>query len=138
MLRRLREATRTATVPVRLARATAEAIPVRDGSVDVVVASLVLCSEDDPGSAIREARRALRAGGSLLFFEHVRATEARLARRQDRIERPWGWFSAGCHPNRDTLATIRAEGFRVEAIERWDEPGGGPARPHVLGRATTP
>ena len=49
----------------------------------------------------------LRPGGRLLYIEHVRdPTGARLARWQDRLERPWGWIAGGCHPNRDTAATL--------------------------------
>ena len=41
-------------------------------------------SSDQP-RALRELRRVLRPGGQLLFIEHVRSDDARLARRQDRM-----------------------------------------------------
>jgi ubiquinone/menaquinone biosynthesis C-methylase UbiE len=92
----------------------------------------------DVGGALAEAVRVLRPGGRLLFFEHVRAEDPRLARRQDRYERPWGWFGAGCHPNRDTVGAIRDAGFEIRDVERFDEAGALLAKPHALGWAVKP
>ena len=138
MFRRLVAAMGTASVPVKVRRASVEAMSIDVGSADTVVMSLVLCSVADVGVALAEARRALKHGGRLLFFEHVRAEGGRLSRWQDRLERPWGLVSGGCHPNRDTLASIQAQGFQVQDVERFDEPGGMLARPHILGWATKP
>jgi hypothetical protein len=30
----------------------------------------------------------------------------------------WGWFGAGCHPNRRTAEALNAAGFDVDVIER--------------------
>jgi ubiquinone/menaquinone biosynthesis C-methylase UbiE len=138
MFRHLVAALDGASVPVRLKRASASALPIDGASVDTVVMSLVLCSVPDLDGALVESRRVLRPGGRLLFFEHVRSQDARLARRQDRFERPWGWFGGGCHPNRDTLAAIGLAGFQVQEVEHFDEPGAMLAKPHILGWATKP
>jgi ubiquinone/menaquinone biosynthesis C-methylase UbiE len=138
MLKRLRGVAREAPVPTEVVRGRAERLPIRTGVVDTLVASLVLCSVTDPGAALAEATRVLAPGGRLLFFEHVRSEDPRFARRQDLVERPWGWVGGGCHPNRDTLASIRAAGFAIEELERWDEPGAMFAKPHVLGVAIPP
>jgi hypothetical protein len=72
----------------------------------------------------------------LRFYEHVRATDPRLARWQDRLEGPWGWLAGGCHPNRDTVAAITVAGLRVVQLDRFDLQAMPPlARPHVLGVA---
>jgi SAM-dependent methyltransferase len=136
-LRRLAQAAaRQAPVPVRVVGGTAEALPAPDGAFDAVVASLVLCTVAEPDQALVETRRALRPGGSLRFYEHVRAQDPRLARWQDRLERPWGWLVGGCHPNRDTVAAIAAAGLRLVALDRFDLRAMPPlARPHVLGVA---
>ena len=138
MFRRLVAATSRASAPIRVGRAPAEALPLGDASTDTVVMSLVLCSVPDVPRALIEARRVLKPGGRLLFFEHVRSEEPGFARWQDRLERPWGVFGAGCHPNRDTLAAIRAAGFEVRQVERFDERNAMLAKPHVLGWALKP
>src|SRR5262249_44588219 len=46
-----------------LVRASAEALPFRDGVFDTVVAGLVLCSVSDPPRALAEARRVLLPDG---------------------------------------------------------------------------
>jgi hypothetical protein len=75
----------------------------------------------------------------LRFYEHVRAGDPRLARRQDRLERPWGWLAGGCHPNRDVVAAITAAGLRVLELDRFDFQIMPPlVRPHVLGVAQRP
>jgi ubiquinone/menaquinone biosynthesis C-methylase UbiE len=136
-LRRLAlAAARQAPVSIRVVAGTAEALPAPDSAVDAVVASLVLCTVHDLDRALAEARRVLRPGGRLRFYEHVRAEDPRLARWQDRLQRPWGWLAGGCHPNRDTVAAITTAGFRVVALDRFDLPAMPPlARPHVLGVA---
>jgi ubiquinone/menaquinone biosynthesis C-methylase UbiE len=136
-LRRLAQAAaRQAPVPIRVVAGTAEALPARDATVDAVVASLVLCTVTDPQQALAEIGRVLRPGGRLRFYEHVRATDPRLARWQDRLERPWGWLVGGCHPNRDTVAAIAAAGLQLVALDRFDLAAmPALARPHVLGVA---
>jgi ubiquinone/menaquinone biosynthesis C-methylase UbiE len=136
-LRRLAlAAARQAPVPIRVVDGTAEALPVPEGAIDAVVASLVLCTVTDLDQALVEVRRVLRPGGSLRFYEHVRATDPRLARWQDRLERPWGWLVGGCHPNRDTVAAITATGLQVVQLDRFDlQAMPLLARPHVLGVA---
>jgi ubiquinone/menaquinone biosynthesis C-methylase UbiE len=129
-------AARQAPVPIRVVDSTAEALPAPDATVDAVVASLVLCTVTDLHRALAETRRVLRPGGRFRFYEHVRATDLRLARWQDRLERPWGWLVGGCHPNRDTVAAIAAAGLQVVQLDRFDLKAMPPlARPHVLGVA---
>jgi ubiquinone/menaquinone biosynthesis C-methylase UbiE len=136
-LRRLAvAASRQALVPIRVVDGTAETLPAPDATVDAVVASLVLCTVADLDQALAEIGRVLRPGGMLRFYEHVRAEDPRLARWQDRLERPWGWLAGGCHPNRDTVAAITAAGLRVVQLDRFDLQAMPPlARPHVLGVA---
>src|SRR5262245_28958943 len=56
--------------PVVLDCRSAEQLPVESRSVDTVVMTWVLCSIPDPLEALREAKRALKPGGRLLFVEH--------------------------------------------------------------------
>jgi SAM-dependent methyltransferase len=134
--RRALAAASQARAPIRVVDGTAEALPAHDTSFDAVVASLVLCTVVDLDRALAETRRVLRPGGTLRFYEHVRADTPQLARRQDQFARPWGWLTGGCHPNRDTVAAITAAGLRVVTLDRFDlEAMPLLVRPHVLGVA---
>jgi ubiquinone/menaquinone biosynthesis C-methylase UbiE len=136
---RASEAAATAPVRVTVVDGTADSLPGADGEFDAAVASLVLCTVPDPARALSEARRVLRPGGELRFYEHVRADKPGLARWQDRLARRlWPAVGGGCHPNRDTEAAIAAAGFDVESARRFDfRPGPGMAivEPHVIGVA---
>lgn len=130
-----------APVDVRVVDATAEDLPLPDASVDAVVASLVLCSVADQATALAEARRVLRPGGELRFYEHVRASGRALRAVQRTLDATvWPLAAGGCHLARDTVGAIRAAGFVVTEVTAvpWVRGGAGPASPHVVGRATRP
>jgi SAM-dependent methyltransferase len=136
MRARANQAAQAGQVAVEVIDGTAEDLPFPDATFDTVVASLVLCTVPHPARALAEAHRVLRRGGTLRFYEHVRAEDPRLARWQDRLERPWGWLAGGCHPNRDVVAAITAAGFQVLELDRFDFQIMPPlVRPHVLGVA---
>ena len=80
MARRLEQRLRERSGPVEVVRAPAEALPFEDGEFDVVVSTLVLCAVDDQAGALAEARRVLKPDGTLLFIEHLRSDEPKLAR----------------------------------------------------------
>jgi ubiquinone/menaquinone biosynthesis C-methylase UbiE len=119
--------------------ASAEDLPFDDGSFDTVVATLVLCTVGDPQRALAESRRVLVEGGRLLYIEHVRSTRPGLGRWQDRLERPWGFLAAGCHPNRPTDQALADAGFWIDSLERDKLPKAPPiVRPLIRGVARRP
>lgn len=121
---------------VELVQAPAESLPFEDGSFDTVVITLVLCTAPDPSGVLAEVARVLRPGGRLLFLEHVRSENERLARWQDRLERPWRFLGDGCHPNRDTVAAIDASPLELGDLSRTALPKAPPiVRPLVHGSA---
>jgi ubiquinone/menaquinone biosynthesis C-methylase UbiE len=124
-----------APAQVEVVEAPAERVPFEDGSFDSVVATLVLCSVAEPGAAAREIARVLKPEGQFLCLEHVRASNGdRVVRWQDRLERPWGWVAAGCHPNRDTVAELEAAGLETAGLARDRLPKAPPiVRPMVRG-----
>ena len=116
--------------------AGAERLPFPDASFDTVVATLVLCTIPAPRQALEEIARVLKPDGRLLFIEHVRSEDAGTARWQDRLERPWGWFGRGCHPNRDTVAMINESALEIGELKRDKLPKAPPiVRPLVVGEA---
>lgn len=117
--------------------APAEALPFPAQSFDTVVATLVLCTVEDPAAALAEIDRVLRPGGRFLFLEHVRAPDPGLASWQDRLHGPWYLFGHGCHCNRDTLAAIEASPL-VDPVTSTGEIPKVPAlvRPMLVGVAT--
>jgi ubiquinone/menaquinone biosynthesis C-methylase UbiE len=118
----------------RIVEASAEQLPFDDRSFDTVVCTLVLCSVGNPQSALRELRRVLRPGGSLLFLEHVRSDDPSAARLQDRLNPIWRFIGNGCNCNRRTLSLIEAE-FSVVEVERGEVPKAPSiVRPLVSGR----
>jgi ubiquinone/menaquinone biosynthesis C-methylase UbiE len=135
MLRRAEKRAHEHGRKVATVRTPVETLPYPDGSFDTVVGSLLLCSVDDQSRALAEIRRVLRPSGRYLFLEHVRSDDPKLAHRQDQLEGVWKVVAFGCHPNRDTLASIESA-FDVEEVERGEIPHGPKiVRPYVLGRA---
>lgn len=132
---RLAERARREGVDVEIVDAAGEALPFPDGAFDAVVCTLVLCTVPDQEAALREIRRVLRPGGTLLFIEHVRAGGAARAWAQDRLARPWRWIGAGCACNRETLPAIRRHFAQADAqADAWRGMPG-IVRPLVVGVA---
>jgi len=100
----------------RLVRASAEALPFRAGSFDTVVVALVLCSVGRSEVAAGEIHRVLHADGQVRVLEHVRSNRPWKARLQDLVQPLWTAIAGGCHPNRDTEATLSGAGFAVSEL----------------------
>lgn len=136
MAKRLRAKFENADVKGDVVEAPAEKLPFDDSSFDTAVFTLVLCTVPDPPAALAEVARVLRPGGRVLFLEHVRSKDPRVARWQDRLERPWRFFGAGCHCNRDTIGAIQHSPLQLESHERGRLPKAPPiVRPLVIGSA---
>ncbi len=85
---------------------------------DTVVCMLVLCTVDDLDGALRAIARRLAPDGRLLFLEHVRG--GGVTSVAQRVVRPaWQRFFAGCRPDRDTVAAVRAAGYLITDLDRF-------------------
>lgn len=103
---------------VLLVRASAEALPFREGAFDTVVSSLVFCSVPRPAVGLAEVKRVLAPGGALRMMEHVRSEGRFGAWVQDTIQPAWTRVAGGCHPNRRTEEAVEAAGFAIQADGR--------------------
>ena len=138
MLRRLQPKAREQAPNAKVVQASAEDLPFEDASFDAVVSTLVLCGVEDQARALQEAKRVLRPGGRLLFIEHVRSDDPKLARFQDRMNR-LNHFLVGCDCNRQTLAAIEEQGFTVSKVEPTVLPKAPKfVRPAIVGVAAAP
>ena len=115
MLRRALRPAAGCRCPVHLVQASAEAIPLRTGSVDAAVMTWTLCSIPDAPKALREVRRVLRPDGRLLFVEHGLAPEPRVERWQRRLDPLWTRIS--CHLDRPVDRLLEEAEFEILRLE---------------------
>nr|WSY56674.1 class I SAM-dependent methyltransferase [Streptomyces sp. NBC_00886] len=142
-LRRLAvESALRSEVPVDVVPGAAEKLPVKSEAFDAVVLSLVLCSVRDVPRALAEARRVLRPGGVVRFFEHGRGGGPAMVFTQRALDRTlWPPLNGGCHLARDPIAALRDAGFELGPYRRVLVPEKGPTLPTsycVLGTAWRP
>jgi ubiquinone/menaquinone biosynthesis C-methylase UbiE len=134
MRRRLRRRVDALDRPAEVIDASVERLPFPDATFDTAVVTLVLCSVPDQEVALAEIARVLKPDGRLLFMEHVRSDDPKLAKRQDRIRPVYNLV--GCNPNRDTLAAIEASTLRVESVKHGEVPKAPKVeRPMIVGTA---
>ena len=134
---RRRQAKRTANrydLDIDLRSGRAESLPYADNSFDVVIASAVFCTVQDPLVALDEVHRVLKLNGEFRFLEHVRSDGLR-AYIQDAVSPLWKQVDNGCHLNRRTDEWISTGPFALDEIETLSL-GVSPSRPFVRGTAT--
>jgi SAM-dependent methyltransferase len=139
------ESARAAAIPIQVIAAVADRLPLETASVDAAVVAGVLCSVPDARGALAELMRVIRPGGQLRFYEHVQAEHRLPALGQQLLGATvWPRLFGGCHPAKDTAATLRDAGF-VLGEEDYDRfvfrpptPFSIPVAPRILGRATRP
>ncbi|KAF8729477.1 hypothetical protein HU200_017412 [Digitaria exilis] len=118
-------------------RGVAEALPVEDNSMDVVIGTLVLCSVNNIDMSLREIKRVLKPGGLYLFIEHVAAPDGSLLRLVQGAFDPLQQFVAdGCHLTRKTGENIRDVGFSSLSLDSVRLSNAYIISPHVYGVAS--
>jgi len=95
----------------------AESLPFADAAFDTVLTTFTLCSVRDPQAVLREMRRVLAPGGTILFLEHGAAPDAAPARWQQRVEPVWKRIAGGCHLTRPVAQAFADQGFRVDRTD---------------------
>lgn len=104
---------------VELIGLSAEKLPVADASFDTVVCTYTLCTIPDPAAALAEMRRVLKPEGKLLFSEHGRAPDAKVARWQTRLQPYWSKLAGGCMLDRDIPLLLKDAGFNADTQSRY-------------------
>ncbi|HZH11750.1 MAG TPA: class I SAM-dependent methyltransferase [Microvirga sp.] len=110
---------RGSQVPVEIVRAPAEALPLKDASVDTAVITYTLCSVDDPEQALKEIRRVLKPEGRVLFLEHGLSPEEDVARWQHRLNPIWRSLAVGCNLTRPVADLLTRAGFSIRDMEEY-------------------
>ena len=138
MNRHLAQEARRVGLGIDVLCGAAEVLPVKAGSIDYAISTLVLCSVADQRRALSELVRVLKPGGKLVFIEHVAAPPGTLLRRIQAVVKPlWRRMGDGCNPDRDTRAAIERSGLAVRQIIEFAAPL--PiVRPHIAGYAIKP
>ena len=108
--------------PIQLVQASAEAIPLKDASIDTIVMTWTLCSINDASAALREMHRVLKSSGQLLFVEHGLASDQKVAWWQYRLDPIW--WRVSCHLDNPVDQMLEEAGFRVQALQTGYLPRG--------------
>ncbi len=100
-----------------------EELPIENNQFDSVVCTWTMCSIPNPYRAVEEMRRVLKPGGKLIFVEHGRSDDPKIAKWQRRIEPVWKVIGGGCHLTRRADELVEGAGFQLTSWESGYEPG---------------
>jgi ubiquinone/menaquinone biosynthesis C-methylase UbiE len=109
--------------PVELVQRAIGEIPLQDASIDTAVITWTLCSIEDPAGALREVRRVVKPGGSLIFIEHGASPDAGVRSWQRRLTPIWKRLAGGCHLDRKIDQLVRDAGFTTASLKSGYIPG---------------
>jgi ubiquinone/menaquinone biosynthesis C-methylase UbiE len=117
MLFRARRAARQAGMRnVEFRQGQAEALPVEDGAVDVIISNCVINLCEDKGQVFDEAYRALKAGGRLEVSDVVASGTLPAMMRESAAE--WAGCVAGALPEQEYLDLVAQAGFNEITTRR--------------------
>jgi ubiquinone/menaquinone biosynthesis C-methylase UbiE len=102
---------------VEFCNCSSESIPAADAAFDTVISTWTLCTIPDPVKALKEMKRVLKPGGSVLFVEHGLAPEASVRAWQGRLNPVWRRVTGGCNLNRRIDALVRSAGLTITRLE---------------------
>ena len=122
MLERARRSAAEAGLPqVEFRQGLAEAMPVEDGTVDVVLSNCVINLCEDKGLVFEEAYRVLAPGGRISISDVV--TNKPLSAEQRANAAEWGGCVLGALPEREYLDLVRQAGFTCVVAARTTSSG---------------
>jgi ubiquinone/menaquinone biosynthesis C-methylase UbiE len=106
-----------------LTQSAEEPLPLVDASMDTIVITWSLCSIPNALAALQQMKRVLKPSGSLIFLEHGRTPDRRIAGWQDRLTPFWKHIAGGCHLNRKVDELIVRAGFQITELNMFYLPG---------------
>jgi ubiquinone/menaquinone biosynthesis C-methylase UbiE len=98
-------------------------LPIATASIDTAIVTWTVCSIPNAAKALQEMTRVLKPCGRLIFIEHGRAPDPRVAAWQDRMTPLWKRMTGGCHLNRRIDELIMEAGFQISDLKTGYEPG---------------
>jgi ubiquinone/menaquinone biosynthesis C-methylase UbiE len=117
MLARARaSAERSGITNVEFRQGYAEALPVADGEVDVIISNCVINLTEDKGRVFREAFRALKPGGRLEVSDMVTSGPVPIELRESAAG--WAECVTGALPEQEYLDLITQAGFENPTTRR--------------------
>ena len=117
MLRQAGLLVKDVNFPITFLETGAEKIPLADDSVDTALLTYTLCTILYSFAVLREIRKVLKKGGTLVFCEHGMAPENSVKKIQNFINSFWPIFVGGCNLNRDIPNLLKETGFSVDNLE---------------------
>ncbi|HLR59322.1 MAG TPA: methyltransferase domain-containing protein [Pseudogracilibacillus sp.] len=97
---------------INLKEMDAQAMDFADNTFDYVVTSCVFCSVPDPIKGLKEIRRVVKPGGTIVMLEHMRSNNGFIGRVLDIIN-PLTVRLTGANVNRKTIRNIESAGLKV-------------------------
>ena len=105
--------------PVQHHVISGEAMPMENGSFDLVVSTFTLCSIAKVEQANGEIWRVMRPGGGFCFLEHGLSSDPSVASWQKRLNPIQQVLGDGCHLNRPMEQIDRSQPFEVRPIQTF-------------------
>jgi len=117
----LRAAGEAAEAGALRVRGDAARLPFPAGAFDAVVLRAVIHHLPDPAAALREAARAVRAGGAVVVVDKVAAEDLEVRAFRNAVERLRHEGHVWSHSERELRSLAGAVSLDVEAARPWSE-----------------
>ncbi len=116
MIEEARKLALNLNISVSLIVMDAENLGFREGTFDMILCTLSLCTVPDPIRALSEMKRVCKSRGKILLLEHVRSPNSLLGKIQDWLT-PLNVRRIGCHLNRDASENAKKAGLNIDYVE---------------------
>ena len=103
---------------IRVQQGNAQSLPFPADFFDAVLSSLVLCSVPQQQATLAEIGRVLHPSGTFSLMEHVLPRSRGGSWLAHAIQPWWSARLNGCHPNRDTVGTMKQLGWQIRQCQR--------------------